>query len=74
MGRWLTQKDMSSAKYSTEAFNSALKRGEIKRADDILATRHVVCGCGAEGCIFISVTRKDEDASHEINTNAVTLL
>ena len=54
MGRFLSQKDMSSAKFAMEVFNSAIKRGDIKEADKIVRLHHVVCGCGAEGCIFIS--------------------
>lgn len=53
MGRFLSQKDISAAKYETEVYNARVKRGEIN-ADEISRTQHVVCGCGAEGCIFMT--------------------
>ncbi len=60
MGRFLTGRDMASAKHEEEeVYNSMKKRGEVKDADKIVRERHVVCGCGASGCIFISAQRKD---------------
>jgi hypothetical protein len=59
MGRFLSQKDMYSAKYALEAFNSALKRGDVEQQDKIIKLHHVVCGCGVKGCIFISATRTE---------------
>lgn len=52
-GRFMTAKDVSAAKYETEVYNSKVKRGEIK-PEKYVRDQHVVCGCGAEGCIFIT--------------------
>jgi hypothetical protein len=60
MGRYLSPKDISAAKYEEEVMNSLLKRGEIKDSDKIVRFRHIVCGCGAEGCIFIHFWRKQD--------------
>lgn len=57
-GRFLTGKDMSAAKHEMEAFNSLVKRGELETTKTPNDTIHVVCGCGAEGCIFISARHK----------------
>ena len=57
MGRRLNGKDLAAAKHETEVFNSMLKRGLIKEPENILRTHHIVCGCGAEGCIFLSHVR-----------------
>jgi hypothetical protein len=58
-GRRLSPVDIAAARHETEVYNSRLKRGEIADADNIVRTLHVVCGCGAEGCIFISKQRED---------------
>jgi hypothetical protein len=58
MGRFLSQKDMSAARHEQEVHNSLIKRGEMPNADQIVRSQHVVCGCGAEGCIFISNRRE----------------
>lgn len=60
-GRRLSRKDMSAARHEMEVFNSMLKRGEVVNADLIERLHHVVCGCGAEGCIFISAQRREAD-------------
>ena len=59
-GRRLTGVDISAARHETEVMNSRLKRGEVPNADKIVETRHIVCGCGVEGCIFISCRREDK--------------
>jgi len=59
MGRFLTGRDMASAKHEEEVYNSMKNRGEVKDADKIVREHHVVCGCGASGCIFISAKRED---------------
>jgi len=59
--RRLSPKDISAAKHAMEIFNSMLKRGEVINADQIERLHHVVCGCGAEGCIFISAQRRRVD-------------
>jgi hypothetical protein len=57
--RWMTKKDIASAIRAQNIFNSRVKRGEID-AKKILSTRYVVCGCGEEGCGFLSVVKKDD--------------
>ncbi len=61
MGRFLSPKDIAAAKFEEEVFYSRLKREAIKYHELIIETRHVVCGCGAEGCIFLSHSRKEPD-------------
>lgn len=56
--RWMTKKDIASAIRAQNIFNSRVKRGEID-VKNILSTRYVVCGCGEEGCGFLSVVKKD---------------
>jgi hypothetical protein len=56
---WMTKKDISSAIRAQNIFNSRVKRGEID-VKSILSTRYVVCGCGEEGCGFLSVVKKDD--------------
>lgn len=63
MGRFLSAVDMASAKRESEIFNSRLKRGGVKHPETIKRSLHVVCGCGAEGCIFISHDRRDEQGN-----------
>lgn len=60
-GRYLSKNDIASAKHLEEVHNSLLKRGEVRDSDKILSQRHIVCGCGVEGCIFMHYTRKTED-------------
>jgi hypothetical protein len=67
MGRRLTQVDMAAARYEEEVFNSRLKRGEVKEADEIRRTFHVICGCGVEGCMFMSHIRERDDQSNTPN-------
>lgn len=55
-GKFLSRKEIAMARYEQEVFNARVKRGEIN-AEEISRTQHVVCGCGAEGCIFISCTK-----------------
>ena len=61
MGRFLSGKDMSAAKHAMEIHNARIKRGEIDKSL-IELEKHVVCGCGAVGCISIS-SRKKFDVS-----------
>lgn len=56
---WMTKKDIASAIRAQNIFNSRVKRGEID-VKNILSTRYVVCGCGEEGCGFLSAVRKDD--------------
>ena len=64
-GRFLTKKDIHEAKRAEEIFNSHLKRGQVKESHNIVQQRHVVCGCGQEGCIFISCTRREVDQNRK---------
>jgi hypothetical protein len=54
--RWLTPKDLSAAVRAQNILNSRVKRGEIEQPANY---SHIVCGCGEEGCIFISCIKKD---------------
>jgi len=65
MGRFLSNKDMIAAKRKHEIFNSMLKRGEVRAADKIVREHHVVCGCGAEGCMFIHATRDETEEERD---------
>ena len=57
--RWMTKRDIASAIRTQNIFNSRVKRGEID-VKNILSTRYVVCGCGEEGCGFLSIVKKDD--------------
>jgi len=61
MGRFLSQKEMSNARHTQEVFNSMLKRGEVYNADKIVREHMVVCGCGVEGCMFVSLVRTETE-------------
>jgi hypothetical protein len=60
-GRFLSPKDISAARHEMEAINSLAKRGELRDTDLIQRYHHIVCGCGAEGCIFIRIQRREKD-------------
>jgi hypothetical protein len=51
-GRFLSPRDMSAARHTSEVYNSMVNRGEIK-TEEVARLNHVVCGCGVEGCIFL---------------------
>ena len=53
--RWMSPKDLSSAIRAQNILNSKVKRGEIEVPKH---TAYVVCGCGEEGCGFITCIRK----------------
>jgi hypothetical protein len=61
MGRRLSPKDISAAKYEQEVYNSRLKRGVVRAPDKIVREMHVVCGCGVEGCVFMHPVRNETD-------------
>lgn len=65
MGRFLSPKDISAAKYDREVYNSRLKRGQVRSPEKIVQEYHVVCGCGAEGCIFIHPVRNETEQERE---------
>ena len=52
MDHRLTMLEMSSIKLGDAIDNSRRNRGEDKRAP--VRTQHVQCGCGSEGCVFVS--------------------
>jgi hypothetical protein len=52
----MTLKDLSSAIRAQNILNSRVKRGEIEAPAH---TAYVVCGCGEEGCGYITCIRKD---------------
>ncbi len=54
--RWLTPKDISAAIRAQNILNSRVKRGEIEAPSKF---SHIVCGCGEEGCLFISCIKKE---------------
>ncbi|MFZ9740806.1 MAG: hypothetical protein ACO3CQ_02820 [Candidatus Nanopelagicaceae bacterium] len=53
--RWMTPKDLSAAVRAQNILNSRVKRGEIEQPTKY---SYVVCGCGEEGCGFISCVKK----------------
>lgn len=65
MGRCLSQKEMSAARFEEEVLNSRLKRGEIENPEHIRRSFHVVCGCGAEGCMFIAHIRREQNVQEQ---------
>ena len=58
MGKFLSLKEINIARYEQEVWNSMFNRGEID-ATEFVRTHYVVCGCGAEGCGFITRWMKD---------------
>lgn len=53
---------MSIVRRDTAIINSQIKRGDIKPDPDVVREQHVICGCGSQGCVFVSVRRRgDED-------------
>jgi hypothetical protein len=60
-GKRLTAKDLSAANRANDVYNAQVKRGEIDISNRG-STRYVVCGCGVEGCGFISTqTRRSKE-------------
>jgi hypothetical protein len=53
----MTTKDLSFAVGARDIMNSRVKRKEIEEPKHY---GHVVCGCGEEGCIWISIQGKLE--------------
>lgn len=53
MGKRLSQKEINIARHEQEVWNSMLKRGMIDPSQ-FVRTQYIVCGCGAEGCGFIT--------------------
>lgn len=60
-GRKLSLKEIGIVKRNDSIINSKIKRGEYLPSDNIIRTQHVVCGCGEEGCIFVSHTKRKDD-------------
>lgn len=63
-GKFLKRADLREARKQTEVLNARLKRGEVKDSDKIVRTHHIACGCGAPGCVFISIQRVGDDKSN----------
>lgn len=59
MGKFLNKEDLNQAKRETEILNSQIKRGEKKQSDWV-KFQHIVCGCGASGCIFLTRFRNNK--------------
>lgn len=51
---------MSVARFESEILDSQIKRGEVD-PETFTRTAHVACGCGAEGCMFITRWKKEEN-------------
>ena len=61
----MTPKDLSSVIRAQNILNSKVKRGEIEVPTH---TAYVVCGCGEEGCGFITcIKTPDEPAQDPTN-------
>lgn len=56
-GKFMSPKDLSAARHEQEVWNSMLKRGLIDPSR-FVRTHYVVCGCGREGCGFITTWLK----------------
>lgn len=52
-GRRLSIHEMNMVRHSDEVTNSMIKRGVYTPKENV-RSQHVVCGCGAEGCVFVS--------------------
>lgn len=57
--RWMQPKDLSAAIRAQNILNSRIKRGEVD-GSRFKNTTYVVCGCGEEGCGFISSLQKND--------------
>lgn len=66
-GRFMTKIDIAAARREQEIFNSMVKRGEIDTSQ-FKRTAYVVCGCGVEGCGFI--TRWTVSDNKEVDKNS----
>lgn len=55
----MTKKDIASSIRAQNVYNSLVKRGDID-VKEVLRTQYVVCGCGEEGCGFISQVKKND--------------
>lgn len=58
-GKFLSKLDINAARHEQEIWNSRIKRGEIDTTK-FVRTQYVVCGCGAEGCGFITRWMKSQ--------------
>ena len=59
MGKRLSLKEVNIARHEQEIFNSRVNRGVIDPTK-FVRTQYVVCGCGAEGCGFITRWMKSD--------------
>jgi hypothetical protein len=58
-GKFLSDKDIAAAKHEQEVWNSQLKRGLIDPSK-FVRIGYVVCGCGRQGCGFITRWMKNQ--------------
>lgn len=56
-GKFISPKALSAARHEQEIWDSMLKRGRIDPSK-FVRTQYVVCGCGFEGCGFITTWLK----------------
>lgn len=60
-GRRLSLKEMNMVRHEQEIWNAMIKRGEIDPTK-FVREQWVVCGCGAEGCGFVTTWMKNHPA------------
>ena len=68
-GRRLSLREMGIIKRDDSILNSAIKRGEYTPKPEHVRTSHVVCGCGATGCVFITGYTKEDIKKIESRTS-----
>jgi hypothetical protein len=67
----MTPKDLSSAIRAQNILNSRVKRGEIEAPTH---TAYVVCGCGEEGCGFITCIKTPDELAQDPTNSPVDAL
>jgi hypothetical protein len=65
MGKFMSSLDLHEARREFEIFNSRVKRGEID-PDEYVREQYVVCGCGVEGCGFITRWLKEHPGTIDL--------
>jgi len=64
-GKYLSLKEVNMARHEQEVWNSMLNRGLIDPSK-FVRTQYVVCGCGAEGCGFITRWMKTDGRNADL--------
>ena len=67
----MTPKDLSSVIRAQNILNSKVKRGEIEVPTH---TAYVVCGCGEEGCGFITCIKTPDELAQDLTNPPVDAL